>query len=51
MRGILTQKEHYFSSPTYEGGWSSAKDPDPATARRPAAQSNDYPRHPPHQVG
>jgi hypothetical protein len=35
--------EHYFSSPTYEGGWSSAKDPDPAAARRPAAQSNDYP--------
>jgi hypothetical protein len=35
--------EHYFSSPTYEGGWSSAKDPDPAAARRPAAQPNDYP--------
>jgi len=26
--------EHYFSSPTYEGGWSSAKDP--VTARRSA---------------
>jgi hypothetical protein len=39
----VTIDEHYFSSPTYEGGWSSAKDPDPATARRPAAQSNDYP--------
>jgi hypothetical protein len=35
--------EHYFSSPTYEGGWSAAKDPDPATARRPTAQSNNYP--------
>ena len=39
----VTIDEHYFSSPTYEGGWSSAKDPDPATTRRPAAQSNDYP--------
>ena len=39
----VTIDEHYFSSPTYEGGWSSAKDPDPATARRPAAQTNDYP--------
>jgi hypothetical protein len=39
----VTIDEHYFSSPTYEGGWSSAKDPDPATARRPAAPSNDYP--------
>ena len=39
----VTIDEHYFSSPTYEGGWSSAKDPDPATARRPAAQNNDYP--------
>jgi hypothetical protein len=39
----VTIDEHYFSSPTYEGGWSSAKDPDPAVARRPAAQPNDYP--------
>ena len=39
----VTIDEHYFSSPTYEGGWSSAKDPDPAAARRPTAQSNDYP--------
>ena len=39
----VTIDEHYFSSPTYEGGWSSAKDPDPATLRRPVAQSNDYP--------
>ena len=39
----VTIDEHYFSSPTYEGGWSSAKDPDPALARRPAAQPNDYP--------
>jgi len=39
----VTIDEHYFSSPTYAGGWSSAKDPDPATRRRPAAQSNDYP--------
>ena len=39
----VTIDEHYFSSPTYEGGWSSAKDPDPAATRRPAAQSNDYP--------
>src|SRR5262245_31202629 len=39
----VTIDEHYFSSPTYEGGWSSAKDPDPATTRRPAAPSNDYP--------
>ena len=36
--------EHYFSSPSYEGGWSAAKDPAPAT--RPqgaAAQPNSYP--------
>ncbi|MEO8260022.1 MAG: nuclear transport factor 2 family protein [Acidobacteriota bacterium] len=39
----VTIDEHYFSSPTYEGGWSSAKDPDPATARRPATPSNGYP--------
>jgi hypothetical protein len=39
----VTIDEHHFSSPTYEGGWSSAKDPDPATLRRPAAPSNDYP--------
>jgi hypothetical protein len=39
----VTIDEHYFSSPTYEGGWSSAKDPDPASARRPAAAANDYP--------
>ena len=39
----VTIDEHYFSSPTYEGGWSSAKDPDPAATRRPTAQSNDYP--------
>ena len=39
----VTIDEHYFSSPTYEGGWSSAKDPDPATTRRQTAQSNDYP--------
>jgi hypothetical protein len=35
--------EFYFSSPTYEGGWSSAKDPDPATTRGPAAQNGSYP--------
>src|SRR5437763_16343509 len=35
--------EHYCSSPTYEGGWSSAKDPEPAVARRTALQANDYP--------
>jgi hypothetical protein len=39
----VTIDEHYFSSPTYEGGWSAAKDPDPAARRRPAAQPNDYP--------
>src|SRR5215467_5559155 len=39
----VTIDEHYFSSPTYEGGWSSAKDPVPSTAPRPAAQANDYP--------
>jgi len=33
--------EHYFSSPTYEGGWSSAKDP--ATPRRPPAPNTSYP--------
>ena len=31
--------EFYFQSPTYEGGWSAAKDPEPATARPPAAQT------------
>jgi len=39
----VTIDEHYFSSPTYEGGWSSAKDPVPSTAPRPPAQANDYP--------
>ena len=43
----VTIDEPYFSSPTYEGGWSSAKDPAPA-ARRPAAAApaqpaNNYP--------
>jgi hypothetical protein len=33
--------EHYFSSPTYEGGWSAAKDP--ATPRRPPAPNTTYP--------
>jgi hypothetical protein len=33
--------EHYFSSPTYEGGWSAAKDP--ATPRRPPAPNTSYP--------
>ena len=33
--------EHYFSSPTYEGGWSSAKDP--VTARRAPAPNDSYP--------
>jgi hypothetical protein len=33
--------EHYFSSPTYEGGWSSAKDP--VTPRRPPAPNTSYP--------
>ena len=44
--------EHYFSSPTYEGGWSSAKDPD--AGRTPAGCSNaaeQLPaRHPAHQA-
>jgi hypothetical protein len=33
--------EFFFQSPTYDGGWSSAKDPDPnpVAARRPAAQN------------
>jgi hypothetical protein len=35
--------EHYFSSPTYEGGWSSARDPDPNAPRRPAAANTSYP--------
>jgi hypothetical protein len=44
--------EFFFQSPTYEGGWSSAKDPDPgpAAARRPPvqngaqnAQTDNYP--------
>jgi hypothetical protein len=39
----VTIDEHYFSSPTYEGGWSSAKDPDPAARRRTAAQNEAYP--------
>src|SRR4029434_3282693 len=29
--------EHYFSSPSYEGGWSAAKDPAPATRPQSAA--------------
>ena len=33
--------EHYFSSPTYEGGWSSAKDP--VGPRRPPAPNTSYP--------
>jgi hypothetical protein len=33
--------EHYFSSPTYEGGWSAAKDP--VTPRRPPAPNQAYP--------
>ena len=33
--------EHYFSSPTYEGGWSAAKDP--VTPRRPPAPNTAYP--------
>jgi hypothetical protein len=33
--------EHYFSSPTYEGGWSAAKDP--TTPRRPPVQNEAYP--------
>ena len=36
--------EHYFSSPSYEGGWSAAKDPAPATRpQSAAAQPNSYP--------
>jgi hypothetical protein len=35
----LVIDEHYFSSPTYEGGWSSAKD----TPRRPPAPNTAYP--------
>ena len=36
--------EHYFSSPSYEGGWSAAKDPAPATRpQAAAAQPNSYP--------
>jgi hypothetical protein len=31
--------EHYFSSPTYEGGWSSAKD----TVRQPPSPNTSYP--------
>ena len=48
----VTIDEHYFSSPTYEGGWSSAKDPDPA-ARAPAGGAAERlpARHPPHQAG
>ena len=34
--------EHYFSSPTYEGGWSAAKDPEPGT-RRPPTPNTAYP--------
>jgi hypothetical protein len=29
--------EHYFSSPTYQGGWSAAKDPSPGALRLGAA--------------
>jgi hypothetical protein len=39
--------EFFFQSPTYEGGWSSAKDPDPAAARRPAAQNAQNDNYPP----
>lgn len=39
--------EFFFQSANYEGGWSAAKDPDPAAARRPAAQNAPVDNYPP----
>jgi hypothetical protein len=39
--------EFLFQSPSYEGGWSSAKDPEPAPARQPAAQTAQNDNYPP----
>ena len=41
--------EFFFQSVSYEGGWSAAKDPDPnpAAARRPAAQNAQTDNYPP----
>jgi hypothetical protein len=39
--------EFFFQSVSYEGGWSAAKDPDPAAARRPAAQNTQTDNYPP----
>ena len=35
--GASTSTNSIFQSPTYEGGWSAAKDPAPAASPRPAA--------------
>ena len=41
--------EFFFQTPNYEGGWSSAKDPEPnpAAARRPAVQNAQNDNYPP----
>jgi len=39
--------EFLFQSPSYEGGWSAAKDPEPTPARAPAAQTAQNDNYPP----
>jgi hypothetical protein len=39
--------EFFFQSPSYEGGWASAKDPAPAAARPAAAQTAQNDPYPP----
>jgi hypothetical protein len=39
--------EFFFQSASYDGGWSAAKDPEPATARPPAAQNAQNDSYPP----
>jgi hypothetical protein len=39
--------EFFFQSPTYEGGWSAAKDPEPTASPRPAAQNPQNDSYPP----
>ena len=39
--------EFLFQSVSYDGGWAAAKDPEPGTARPPAAQSAQNDPYPP----
>lgn len=39
--------EFFFQSASYEGGWSAARDPEPAAARAPAAQNAQPDSYPP----